>query len=62
MQQRATGGIEPVVAAVRTQPLYMGRLLYHLSHRTPTIVVYFNAKEPLFLESMHKLKPHVGSF
>ncbi len=35
MQQRTTGGIEPVAAAVGTQPLYMGRLLNQLSHRTP---------------------------
>ncbi len=35
MQQRTKGGIEPVAAVVRTKPLYVGRLLYHLSHRTP---------------------------
>ncbi len=35
MQQRATGGIKPVAAVARTQSLYVGRLLYHLSHRAP---------------------------
>ncbi len=35
MQQRVTGGIEPRSAVARTQPLYMGRLLYRLSHRAP---------------------------
>ncbi len=35
MQQRATGGIEPMAAAARTQLLYMDHLLYQLSHRAP---------------------------
>ncbi len=28
MQQRATGGIEPMVVAVRTQPLHMGLVFF----------------------------------
>ncbi len=38
MQQRATRELEPMAAAVRTQPLYTERLLYHLSHRTLQLV------------------------
>ncbi len=34
MQQRATGGIEPVATAVRTKPLYMRCLLYQLSYQS----------------------------
>ncbi len=42
MLQRARGGIEPMAAAVRTSPLYMGRLLYQLSHRAPTFPCFLS--------------------
>ncbi len=29
------GGIKPMATAARTKPLYMGRLLYQLSHWVP---------------------------
>ncbi len=49
MQQMATGGIEPG-SAVRGQPLYMGRLLYRLSHRAPRNSPFYTAFsiQPLF--------------
>ncbi len=44
MQQRATDRIEPEAAVARTQPLYMGRLLYQLSHQAP-LPFFFNVNQ-----------------
>ncbi len=54
MQQRTTGGIEPGSAAARTQPLYMGHLLYRLSHRAPR-QIHFNGG-PVFIFAFVYLK------
>ncbi len=51
LQQRATGGIEPVVAVARTQPLYVRHLLYHLSHRAPLLSHSFEIQKINFVNS-----------
>ncbi len=39
MQQRLQDGVKPVAAAARTQPLYLGRLLYQLSHWVAQMII-----------------------
>ncbi len=63
MQQRATGGIEPGSTAARTQPLYMGRLLYRLSHRVPqhfdSYVEQKNRHVSRYSVSLADFQPHI---
>ncbi len=43
-RERREGGIEPIAAVARTQPLYMGRLLYQLSYQGAPITLCFDVK------------------